>query len=69
MIAICGNLDVKGGHVGFNAPEGYRGLGGLLESRDELRLSEEIEDTRIGAKEYPLFSGSESLCWSCAHPP
>ncbi len=69
MIAICGNLDVKGGHVGFNPPEGYKGLGGILESRDELRLSTEIEDTRIGAKDYPLFSGSDSLCWSCAHPP
>ena len=69
MVAICGNLDVKGGHVGENKPAGFRTLGNILESRDELRLPKEIEDTRIGAKEYPLFSGSDSLCFSCAHPP
>lgn len=69
MIAICGNIDVKGGHVGFNPPQGFKGLGSILESRNELRLSEELEDTRIGAEEYPLLCGSASLAWSCTHPP
>jgi anaerobic selenocysteine-containing dehydrogenase len=69
MIAICGNLDVKGGHVGPNKPAGFKSMFGIIDSPDELRLSKEIEDTRIGAKEYPLLAGSDSLCLSCAHPP
>jgi len=69
MVAICGNLDIKGGHVGDNKPEGFRGLASILESRDDLRQPRELELTRIGAKEYPLFSGPDSLCFNCAHPP
>lgn len=69
LVAICGNLDIKGGHIGDNKPAGFKSLGSILESRSELRLPKEIEDTRIGAKEYPLFSGSDSLCFSTAHPP
>ena len=69
MIDICGNLDVKGGHIAAMAPKGYKGLPYIMESRDLLRMPKEIEDARIGAKEYPLFSGSESLCFGLSHPP
>lgn len=69
MVAICGNLDIKGGHVGPNKPAGFKGMFNIIDSRDELRLPKEIEDTRIGAREYPLLSGSDSLGLSCAHPP
>ncbi len=70
LVALCGSLDVKGGHVSkLNSPKGFKGVFYVVDSRDELRLPAEIEDTRIGAQEYPLFSGAESLAVSCAHPP
>jgi anaerobic selenocysteine-containing dehydrogenase len=70
LLAICGSLDVKGGHVyKFNKPKGFKGVFHVVDSRDELRLPPEIEDLRIGAQEYPLFSGAESMAVSCAHPP
>ena len=70
LLAICGSLDVPGGHVSKdNKPKGFRGVFTIMDSRDELRLPAEIEDTRIGAQDYPLFSGAESLAISCAHPP
>lgn len=69
LTAICGNLDVKGGHMGGNKPAGFKSMFGIVENRDELRLSRELEDTRIGAKDYPLLSGADSLAVSCAHPP
>jgi anaerobic selenocysteine-containing dehydrogenase len=69
MVAICGNLDVKGGHIGLTSLKGYKSLPYIIESRDELRLPKELEDKRIGAKEYPLYSGSDSLCFSPSHPP
>ncbi len=70
LLAICGSLDVKGGHVSKkNKPKGFKGVFHVVDSRDELRLPAEIEDTRIGAQDYPLLSGAESLAVSCAHPP
>jgi anaerobic selenocysteine-containing dehydrogenase len=69
LTAICGNLDIKGGQVGNNKPAGFKSLFGIVEDRSELRLSRELENLRIGAKEYPLFSGADSLATSCAHPP
>jgi len=70
LLALCGSLDVPGGHVSKdNKPEGFKGVFYVVDSRDELRLPPEIEDTRIGAQEYPLFSGADSLAVSCAHPP
>ncbi len=70
LLAICGSLDVPGGHVSKdNKPKGFKAMFSIMDSRDELRLPAEIEDTRIGAQEYPLFSGAESLAISCAHPP
>ena len=70
LLALTGSLDVKGGHISKgNSPAGFKGVFPIVDSRDELRLSRELEDTRIGAKEYPLFSGADSLAVSCAHPP
>ena len=70
LLAICGSLDVPGGHVSKdNKPKGFKGVFTIMDSRDELRLPAEIENTRIGAQDYPLFSGADSLAISCAHPP
>lgn len=70
LLAICGSLDVPGGHISKdNKPKGFKGVFTIMDSRDELRLPAEIENTRIGAQDYPLFSGADSLAISCAHPP
>lgn len=70
LLAICGSLDVPGGHVSKdNKPKGFKGVFYVMDSPDELRLPPEIENTRIGAQDYPLFSGADSLAISCAHPP
>ncbi|MFH1089949.1 MAG: molybdopterin-dependent oxidoreductase [Pseudomonadota bacterium] len=69
MIAICGNLDVKGGHVGSNFPPGFKPILGLYESREALKLPQEIEETRIGARNFPLMAGPESLSGGFTHPP
>ena len=70
LLALCGSLDVKGGHtVKSNKPKGFKGVFTVVDSRDELRLPPEIENQRIGAQEYPLFSGADSMAVSCAHPP
>jgi anaerobic selenocysteine-containing dehydrogenase len=70
LLAICGSLDVPGGHISKdNKPKGFKAMFSIMDSRDELRLSADIEDTRIGAQDYPLFSGADSLAISCAHPP
>ncbi|MCL5959609.1 MAG: molybdopterin-dependent oxidoreductase [Chloroflexi bacterium] len=62
---ITGNLDVKGGHIFPNHPQGFKTLGQIFGG--DLRLPN--EDTAIGAKEYPLLTGSRSLALDPCHPP
>lgn len=65
--AICGDLDVKGGHIMQNKPQGFKTSFEII-SR-ELRQAPEIEDRRIGAKEFPLLCSSQSLAFNNCHPP
>jgi len=65
--AICGDLDVKGGHVIATKPPGFKSMFEIV-SKD-LRQPPEIEDKRIGAKEFPLLCSSESLALNNSHPP
>ena len=67
MIAICGNLDIKGGHILSNKPKGFKSLLEIITK--ELRLPPELEDKRIGAKEFPLMCSSHSLATNLCHPP
>jgi anaerobic selenocysteine-containing dehydrogenase len=70
LLALCGSLDVPGGHISkSNKPKGFKGVFHVVDSRDELRLEAALEDMRIGAEQFPLLSGAESLAVSCAHPP
>ena len=58
MIAITGNIDVKGGNLLSTAVEGYvRGHGLYGGQDDRFLLDPEVEAKRIGSKEYPLISG------------
>lgn len=67
MAAICGNLDIKGGNVFKRLPKGYKTKDTIR--YQELKLSPEVEDKKIGAQEFPLFSGSHTLVGNFSHPP
>jgi anaerobic selenocysteine-containing dehydrogenase len=63
MIAITGNLDVKGGNILSEAIEGYVGdeaLFGVGEKGKNFRPSREIEEKRIGRSLYPLTCGPDA---------
>lgn len=59
MVALTGNIDIEGGNLLSRKPAGY-----ITEPEicgwvgDRFRLSPEIEQKRIGGKEYPLIAGS-----------
>lgn len=67
MLAICGNLDIKGGNVFKRLPQGLRSRREIPDK--ELALPPEIQDKKIGAQEYPLLSGSPTLVGNFSHPP
>jgi anaerobic selenocysteine-containing dehydrogenase len=67
MLAICGNLDVKGGNVFRRLPKGFKSRDEII--FEELWLPAEIQDKKIGAQEFPLFSGSHTLTGNFSHPP
>lgn len=62
LLAILGSVDIPGGNIllkGKSYP-GYVGFWDIW-SDPAHRLSREIEERRIGAKEHPLWSGPDSL--------
>jgi len=64
MIALTGNLDIKGGNVFRTRPKGYVGRDVLLGIGKEgraFRLGSEIEEKRIGSNAYPLISGPRAI--------
>jgi len=56
--AITGNIDVKGGNVFDCFPPGF--IGHVYLWFPEQRMPLEVEEARIGAKEYPLLAGPKS---------
>ena len=68
MAAICGNLDIKGGNVFPRFPKGYKSRSMIV--YEDLYLPAEIQDKKIGAREFPLFSSSHNLAGgNFSHPP
>ncbi|MBE0558255.1 MAG: molybdopterin-dependent oxidoreductase, partial [Proteobacteria bacterium] len=65
--AICGDLDVKGGNLLTNKPVGFKSRHEIIS--EDLKQPAEIEDQRIGAREFPLLCGSQSLAHNNSHPP
>jgi len=55
LIALTGNIDVKGGNLLRMRPPGFVSIG------REVRLDREIEEKRIGSKEFPLISGPDGI--------
>ncbi|MEM4246098.1 MAG: molybdopterin-dependent oxidoreductase [Candidatus Bathyarchaeia archaeon] len=67
MAAICGNLDIKGGHLFPNHPRPVKSRRDV--ERELLSFPDPVKDKVIGAKEFPLFSGSNSMVGNYPHPP
>jgi anaerobic selenocysteine-containing dehydrogenase len=66
LLAICGYVDAPGGNI-FLQGKGYPGYVGFWDiwSNPKHRMPRETEEKRIGAKEYPLWSGPDSLMHCC----
>ena len=58
IVAITGNIDVKGGNIFQAFPKGF--LPSFFFFRKKFRPSEEIEEQRLGAKEFPLLCGPKA---------
>lgn len=60
MIALTGNIDVKGGNLLSSPVEGYIRGHALYAGQDRrFLLAPEVEEKRIGSGEYPLISGPD----------
>ena len=68
MIALTGNIDVKGGNLLPTPIKGFK-YSSLLQGLGEFRPELEVEKKRIGYKEYPLISGHESVVAPFVHGP
>ncbi len=62
LSAILGCLDVPGGNILLKGKQypGYKGFWDVW-SHPDHRLPREVEEHRLGAKEFPLWSGPDSL--------
>lgn len=60
LMAITGNIDVKGGNVINSLPKGYKSYFELMTGYD-FRPPAEVENKRIGVKEFPVLCGAESF--------
>jgi thiosulfate reductase/polysulfide reductase chain A len=61
LIALTGNIDIKGGNLLFAPRKGYISNGALLGLDRTFRPPREIEEKRIGSDIYPLASGPDSI--------
>lgn len=64
LVALTGNLDIKGGNVFHYYPPGFKSLPMLL---NQIRVPN--EDQGIAADQFPLLTGSHSLALNPCHPP
>jgi len=60
LIALTGNIDVKGGNLLPMEIEGYIPSSALSGAGRWLRPSPDVEEKRLGNKEFPLISGPEA---------
>jgi len=61
LIAITGNIDVKGGNLIPMHMDGYIPTVSIAGAGPWLKPSQEIIEKRIGIKEYPLITGPDAL--------
>lgn len=67
MIAITGNVDVPGGNLLRKTMKNFKNWVDIPRA-DEAKLPKELEERRIGAKQFPLWSGPESPLKACHSP-
>lgn len=62
LLALLGGVDAPGGNI-FLKGKSYPGYVGFWDiwSNPDHRLPREVEERRIGAKEFPLWSGPDSM--------
>jgi len=58
LIAITGNMDVKGGNIFQCFPKGYLNRGFFFQK--DRRLPDKVQEKRLGAKEFPLLCGARA---------
>jgi len=61
LIALTGNIDIKGGNLFPMSIEGYIPSIVLAGAGKEFRPSPEVEERRIGRKEFPLVAGPDAV--------
>jgi anaerobic selenocysteine-containing dehydrogenase len=61
LIALTGNIDVKGGNLFAAFPRAYIPNAALLGLDRRFRPAREVEEKRIGSAIYPLASGPDAL--------
>nr|WP_156175288.1 molybdopterin-dependent oxidoreductase [Bradyrhizobium sp. LTSP849] len=67
LVAITGNVDRVGGNRRGKKPEGFQTTFDVLFDPN-YRLPPEIEALRIGAKDFPLWSGPQGYQMACHNP-
>lgn len=67
LIALTGNVDVQGGNMIRNLPPAYKS-DMALRQLSGFRPPREVEEKRIGAREFPLLSGPDAVA-AFAHSP
>jgi len=67
LVAISGNVDRSGGNLRVKKPRGFRDFGQVVHD-PAFRLPREIEERRIGAAQFPLWSGPEGWQAACHNP-
>jgi len=67
LVAISGNVDKLGGNRRTKKPRGFRDYMQVVHD-PEFRLPREIEEKRIGADKFPLWSGPEGWQAACHNP-
>jgi len=61
LIALTGNIDIKGGNLFPMHIEGYKPSIVLAGASKAFRPSPEVEKKRIGSKEFPLVAGADAV--------
>lgn len=67
LVAISGNVDRQGGNLRVNKPRGFRDFTQVVHD-PQFRLPRQIEEQRIGADRFPLWSGPEGWQAACHNP-
>ena len=66
LASIMGNIDIPGGNL---STAGLKGLKSGMDITGERRLPRHIEEKQLGAQQFPLWSGPDSIIGGAVHNP